>query len=126
MSELLGCVTVAAVGVVFVLAAVSKLGATARIEFAAAVTGLVPAARGGSTGIRVTAVIVTEWVIVVLLVIPGPVMTVAGFGLAALTLAAFTTALTAAPPRRVAASAPPPTRSHTFSSPATSCCSPSP
>ncbi|MFI5784038.1 MauE/DoxX family redox-associated membrane protein [Nocardia sp. NPDC051570] len=98
MSVVLTCVAVAAraaIGVVFVLATVSKLGHTARIEFRAAVTGLVPAARNRSAALLATTVIATEWGIVVVLAIPDPVTTVAGFGLAATTLGAFTTAITA-------------------------------
>ncbi|MFI7002032.1 MauE/DoxX family redox-associated membrane protein [Nocardia sp. NPDC050175] len=41
-------------------------------------------------------IIATEWVIVALLAIPNPITTVAGFGLAAIALAAFTTAIAAA------------------------------
>ncbi|MFI5783724.1 MauE/DoxX family redox-associated membrane protein [Nocardia sp. NPDC051570] len=86
----------AAIGVVFALAAISKTSHPARTEFRTAVTGLVPRARGTSAALLAAAVIATEWVIVVLLALPNRVTTVAGFGLAAITLAAFTTAIAAA------------------------------
>ncbi|MFF7023359.1 MauE/DoxX family redox-associated membrane protein [Streptomyces klenkii] len=86
----------AAIGVVFVSAALSKLGRRRWTEFRAAVTALVPAARGSRSTALAGMAVIADWTVVLLLALPGRAGVVAGLGLAASALAVYTLVLAAA------------------------------
>ncbi len=80
----------AAVGVVFLFAAASKIGRRRRADFRATVTGLVPGARGTRAHALAAAVTVVEGAVVLLLAQPSRSAGVAGLGLAIAALTVFT------------------------------------
>lgn len=80
----------AAVAVVFLLAAASRIGRRRRAAFRATVTGLVPGARGTSAHALAAGVTVVEGTVVLLLAQPSGPAGVAGLVLAIAALMVFT------------------------------------